>query len=143
MRSNVCWPGPTLKLRLMLSLAYGCGLRIGELVRLRVGDIDTAQAIIRIVRSKDRKDRHVMLPARVLALLRQWWVNRPQTYDAGVPKAERYLFPSRDTAHISTRQFNRLFHQIVHAAGIDKPVTPHTLRHASPRICLSVARISV
>jgi site-specific recombinase XerD len=42
----------TLKLRVMLALAYGCGLRAGEVVRLRVGDIDSAQAIIRIVQSK-------------------------------------------------------------------------------------------
>ena len=58
-------------------LAYGCGLRTGEVVRLQVGDIDSAQNIIRIVQSKGRKDRHVMLPPEVLALLRQWWVERP------------------------------------------------------------------
>jgi integrase/recombinase XerD len=120
----------TLRLRVMLSLAYGCGLRIGEVVRLRVGDIDSEQNIIRIVQSKGRKDRHVMLPPEVLALLRQWWVKRSQKYDVGVPTAERYLFPSRETAHISTRQFNRLFHQIAKAAGIGKRVTPHTLRHS-------------
>ena len=120
----------TLRLRVMLSLAYGCGLRIGEVVRLRVGDIDSEQNIIRIVQSKGRKDRHVMLPSEVLALLRQWWVQRSRKYDADVPKAERYLFPSRETAHISTRQFNRLFHQAAKAAAIGKRVTPHTLRHS-------------
>jgi integrase/recombinase XerD len=120
----------TLKLRLMLALAYGCGLRAGEVVRLRAGDIDSAQAIIRIVQSKGRKDRNVMLPAEVLALLRQWWVMRPKTYDAGVPQTERYLFPSREAAHVSTRQFGRLFRQVARAAGIDKPVTLHTLRHS-------------
>ena len=120
----------TLRLRVMLSLAYGCGLRIGEVVRLRVGDIDSAQNIIRIVQSKGRKDRHVMLPSEVLALLRQWWVKRPQKYDVGMPKAERYLFPSRQNAHISTRQFNRLFHKAAKAAGISKRVKPHTLRHS-------------
>jgi integrase/recombinase XerD len=121
---------PTLKLRAMLALAYGCGLRAGEVVRLRVGDIDSAQAIIRIVQSKGRKDRNVMLPPEVLALLRQWWVKRPETYDAGVPGTERYLFPSREAAHVSTRQFGRLFRQTACAAGIDKPVTLHTLRHS-------------
>ncbi|MBV9531364.1 MAG: tyrosine-type recombinase/integrase, partial [Bradyrhizobium sp.] len=54
-----------------LTLAYGCGLRAGEVVRLRAGDIDSAQKIIRIVQSKGRKDRHVMLPPEVLKLLRQ------------------------------------------------------------------------
>jgi hypothetical protein len=94
------------------------------------GDIDSAQAIIRIVQSKGRKDRNVMLPAEVLALLRQWWVMRPKTYDAGVPQTERYLFPSREAAHVSTRQFGRLFRQVARAAGIAKPVTLHTLRHS-------------
>jgi integrase/recombinase XerD len=120
----------TLKLRVMLALAYGCGLRAGEVVRLRVGDIDSAQAIIRIVQSKKRKDRNVMLPAEVLALLRQWWVMRPKTYDAGVPQTERYLFPSREAAPVSTRQFARLFRHAARAAGIDKPVRVHTLRHS-------------
>ena len=62
-----------LKVRVMLSLAYGCGLRAGEVLRLRAGDIDSAQGIIRIVQAKGRKDRHVMLSADLLILLRQWW----------------------------------------------------------------------
>ena len=61
----------SLKARAMLSLAYGCGLRSSEVVRLRVGDIDREQKIIRIVQSKGRKDRYVMLPAEVLATLEQ------------------------------------------------------------------------
>jgi integrase/recombinase XerD len=67
----------SLKARATLTLAYGCGLRAGEVVRLRAGDIDSEQKIIRIVRSKGRKDRHVMLPAEVLKLLRRWWKVRP------------------------------------------------------------------
>ena len=67
----------SLKARAMLTLAYGCGLRASEVVRLRAGDIDSEQMIIRIVQSKGRKDRHVMLPAEVLELLRQWWKARP------------------------------------------------------------------
>jgi integrase/recombinase XerD len=120
----------TLKLRAMLSLAYGCGLRIGEVVRLKVGDIDSAQNIIRIVQSKGRKDRNVMLPPEVLAILRQWWVKRPTKYDAGVPKEKRLLFPSRQSGHLSTRQLSRLFQKTVKAAGIRKPVTSHSLRHS-------------
>jgi len=66
-----------IKVRVMLSLAYGSGLRAGEVVRLRVGDIDSAQNIIRIVQSKGRKDRNVMLPTDILEMLRQWWRERP------------------------------------------------------------------
>ncbi len=61
---------PSLKARVMLSLAYGCGMRAGEVVRLKVGDIDGEQKIIRIVQSKGRKDRNVMLPGDILGLLR-------------------------------------------------------------------------
>ena len=54
----------SLKARAMLSLAYGCGLRASEVARLRVCDIDSEQMIIRVVQSKGRKDRNVMLPPR-------------------------------------------------------------------------------
>ena len=74
----------SLKARAMLTLSYGCGLRAGEVVRLRAGDIDSEQMIIRIVQSKGRKDRHVMLPAEILDLLRQWW----KACDASRPLAQ-------------------------------------------------------
>ena len=51
--------------------------------------------IIRIVQSKGRKDRHVMLPAEILDLLRQWWKARPTEYNAGVAPEQRWLFPGR------------------------------------------------
>jgi len=122
---------PSLKLRAMLSLAYGCGLRAGEVVRLKVGDIDSAQGIIRIVQSKGRKDRNVMLPADILGLLRDWWKERPVRQDAGVPLPDRWLFPSRVGRHcLTTRQFLRLFRAAAAAAGIRKPVTLHSLRHS-------------
>ena len=122
---------PSLKLRAMLSLAYGCGLRAGEVVRLKTGDIDSAQGIIRIVQSKGRKDRNVMLPADILGLLREWWRQRPTRQDADVPLPDRWLFPSRvGRGCLTTRQFARLFQATVAAAGIRKPVTLHTLRHS-------------
>ena len=92
-----------LKVHVMLALGYGCGLRAGEIVRLRAGEIDSAQMIIRIVQSKGRKDRHVMLPREVLDLLRQWWKVRSTRYDAGVPPQERWLFPGhRKGLHLTT-----------------------------------------
>ena len=120
-----------LKVRVMLALGYGCGLRAGEIVSLRAGDIDSAQGIIRIVQAKGRKDRHVMLPPEVLALLREWWKVRPARYDAGVPIAERWLFPGRRGGlPLTTRQLSRLFHETTAAAGIRKPVSLHSLRHS-------------
>src|SRR6266403_715258 len=121
-----------LKVRMLLSLGYGCGLRAGEVVRLKVKHIDSAQKIIRIEQSKGRKDRNVMLSPEMLDLLRQWWKVRPSRNDAGVPPQERGLFPSRKTAGraITTRHLNRLFHEEAAAAGIRKHVTVHTLRHS-------------
>ena len=122
----------SLKARTMLSLAYGCGLRAGEVVRLRAGDIDSEQKIIRIVQSKGRKDRHVMLPAEVLKLLRQWCKARPTAYDdGGVAPEHRWLFPGRSQHQpLTTRQFSRLFKEAARAAGLRKTVSLHSLRHS-------------
>jgi integrase/recombinase XerD len=121
----------SLKAQAMLTLAYGCGLRAGEVVRLRAGDIDSAQMIIRIVQSKGRKDRNVMLPAEVLDLLRQWWKVRPTRHDAGVAPEQRWLFPGRSQHRpLTTRQFSRLFKEAVKDGGLRKALSLHTLRHS-------------
>ena len=121
---------PSQKARVMLSLAYGCGMRAGEVVRLKVGDIDSAQQIIRIVQAKGRKDRNVMLPADILGLLREWWKERPTGQDKDVSGPERVLFPGYRGEHLSARQISRLFKEAAREAGITKPVTLHTLRHS-------------
>ncbi|HYS84953.1 MAG TPA: tyrosine-type recombinase/integrase [Bradyrhizobium sp.] len=121
----------SLRARVLLSLGYGCGLRAGEVVRLKVKHIDSAQKIIRIEQSKSRKDRNVMLSAETLDLLRQWWKARPSRYDAQMPVQERWLFPgTRPGKPMTTRQLNRLFHAAADAAGIKKGVTLHALRHS-------------
>jgi len=122
---------PNLQTRALLTLAYGCGLRAGEAVRLKVGDIDSAQGIIHIVQAKGRKDRNVMLPPEVLGVLREWWKVRPSGRDGDTPLVERWLFPGiKPNTHLATRQFTRLFQHAVEAAGIRKPVTLHSLRHS-------------
>ena len=121
----------SLKVQTLLSLTYGCGLRAGEVLRLKAGDIDSAQRIIRIIQAKGRKDRHVMLSPDVLALLRQWWKVRPTRFDEGVAPGERLMFPGRKPGKpMTTRQLGRLFQETVEAAGIKKRVTVHTLRHS-------------
>jgi site-specific recombinase XerD len=121
----------SLKARAMLTLAYGCGLRASEVVRLRAGDIDSEQMIIRIVQSKGRKDRHVMLPAEALELLRQWWKARPSAHNAGIAPEHRWLFRGRsDHQPLTTRQFSRLFKEAAKAAGLRKAVSLHSLRHS-------------
>jgi integrase/recombinase XerD len=121
----------TLKVRMLLSLGYGCGLRAGEVVRLKVKHVDSAQKIIRVEQSKGRKDRNVMLSPETLDLLRQWWKARPSRHDAGIAVQERWLFPgNRCGKPMTTRQLSRLFHQAADAAGIKKAVTLHALRHS-------------
>jgi site-specific recombinase XerD len=121
----------SLKARVALSLCYGCGLRAGEVVRLKVKHIDSAQKIIRIEQSKGRKDRNVMLSPEMTDLLRQWWKAR-RGFDAHTtPLQERWLFPGRKPGMpMTTRQLNRLFHEAADGAGIKKGVTLHALRHS-------------
>ena len=72
-----------------------------------------------------------MLPADILGLLRQWWTERPARHDGDAPSTGRWLFPGcKPGRPLTTRQFIRLFHATATAAGIRKPVTPHSLRHS-------------
>jgi site-specific recombinase XerD len=115
-------PGPGLKYKAALSIAYGAGLRGGEVVMLRVSDIDSKRMLIRVEMGKGRKDRHAMLSPQLLELLRAWWLQaRPQGW----------LFPGRDPLlPVTTRQLNRVCHMAAEAAGLGSWVTPHTLRHS-------------
>jgi site-specific recombinase XerD len=115
-------PGPGLKYKAALSAAYACGLRVSEVVALKVSDIDSKRMLIGIEQGKGRKDRYVMLSPHLLELLRAWW---KQAQPRG------WLFPGRDPVlPITTRQFTRACHEAAEAAGIKKRVSPHTLRHS-------------
>ena len=116
-----------LKHQTALCVAYGAGLRAGEVVALKVTDIDSQRMTLRIEQGKGRKDRYAMLPPLLLERLRTWWrVARAQgkMLDGG------WLFPGRDPLEsLTTRQLNRAIHDAANAAGIDKRVSMHTLRH--------------
>src|SRR5207244_2053854 len=113
-------PGP--KYKAALSAAYGAGLRVSEVVALKVSDIDSKRMLLRIEQGKGRKDRHAMLSPRLLELLRDWYrVARPQGW----------LFPGQNPVNpLTTRQLNRACHAAVHIADIKKRVSLHTLRHS-------------
>ena len=113
---------PGLKYKAALSVAYGAGLRAGEVISLKVGDIDSKRMLIRVEQGKGRKDRYVMLSPHLLDLLRAWW-------KATRPKG--WLFPGRDPAQpMTTRQLNRACHAAAQMAEISKRVSLHTLRHS-------------
>jgi integrase/recombinase XerD len=119
-------PGP--KHKAALGTAYGAGLRVSEVVALKVGDIDSTRMLIRVEQGKGRKDRNAMLSPQLLALLRQWWREGKRR---GVMLPEGWLFPGRNCLEpLSTRQLNRAVHEAAEAAGIKKRVSPHTLRHS-------------
>jgi integrase/recombinase XerD len=118
---------PGLKARAGLSLAYGAGLRASEVVSLKVTDIDSSRQVIRVEQGKGRKDRYAMLSDDLLALLRAWW---RAGHAKGVMLPGGWLFPGRNPVnHLTTRQLSRIFHRAKDAAGIDKKVSLHTLRH--------------
>jgi site-specific recombinase XerD len=113
---------PGLKYKAALSVAYGAGLRVSEVVALKVGDIDSKRMIIRVEQGKGRKDRYVMLSPHLLELLRAW-------YKAARPQG--WLFPGMNPVNpMTTRQLRRACHAAAHMAEIGKPVSPHTLRHS-------------
>jgi integrase/recombinase XerD len=113
-------PGP--KHKAALAVAYGAGLRVSEVANLKVSDIDSGRMVLRIEQGKGKKDRNGMLSPRLLELLREWWlVGQPTTW----------LFPGRDPLMpITTRQLHRAVRDTAAAVGIQKRVSPHTLRHS-------------
>jgi integrase/recombinase XerD len=119
---------PGLKYRAALGLAYGTGLRASEVVSLKVTDIDSERVVIRVEQGKGCKDRYAMLSDTLLALLRAWWV---EAHERGKMLPGGWLFPGQNPVNpLSTRQLNRAFHTAAEAAGIDKRVCLHTLRHS-------------
>lgn len=117
-----------LKHQAALSVAYGAGLRVGEVSALKVRDIDSKRMLLRIERGKGGRYRNAMLPDGLLPLLRDWWrAGRQQ----GVLHVDGWLFPGQNaTVPISTRQLHRIVVQAAEAADITKRVGPHTLRHS-------------
>ena len=113
-------PGP--KYKAALSAAFAAGLRVSEVVSLKVSDIHSERMLLRIEQGKGRKDRFAMLSPELLELLRDWYrIARPAVW----------LFPGRDLMlPMTTRQFTRAVHAAANMAKIKKRVTPHTLRHS-------------
>ena len=118
---------PGLKYRAALSLAYGAGLRASEVVHLKIADIDSSRQVIRVEQGKGRKDRYAMLSDPLLDLLRAWWL---AARERGVMLPGGWLFPGQNPVNpLTTRQLRRAFDGAREAAGIDKRVSLHTLRH--------------
>jgi len=116
----------TLFRRTLLITLYGTGMRRSELAHLKVGDIDSQRMIIRVVAGKGGKDRDLPLSPTLLETLREYWHWR---------KPKLYMFPTRTLGRhldqpISDKTVWIACSEAARQAGINKRVTPHTLRHS-------------
>src|SRR5437016_7210988 len=116
----------TLFRRTLLMTLYGTGMRRSELAHLKVGDIDSQRMIIRVVAGKGGKDRDLPLSPTLLETLRVYWRWR---------KPKLYMFPTRTLGRrldqpISDKTVWIACSEAARRAGINKRVTPHTLRHS-------------
>ena len=111
-----------LKMRTAFITIYAAGLRVSELVALTSRDIDSTRMVNAVRHGKGGKDRYVMLSEQLLGILRDYWKRTKPTH---------WLFPGPDPLQpVTTRSLQRVFHAAAEAAGLDKNVTVHTLRHS-------------
>lgn len=110
------------KHRMLLTLCYGCGLRVSELVAIQVHQIDGERRLLRVEQGKGAKDRVVIVSQGLLDGLRRYWHDcRPR----------HWLFPSsRPTAHLSVSAAQRIYGAARRSAGLKKVGGIHSLRHA-------------
>ncbi len=110
------------KHRAMLMTAYGCGLRVSEVIALKVADIDSKRMMVKIYQSKGAKDRYTILPPILLAELRSYWLKYRPPY---------WLFTSNQTrGKLSRKTAHKIFIEAKDRAGIKKNVTFHGFRHS-------------
>jgi integrase/recombinase XerD len=126
--SRLIAAAPNLKSQTALSIAYGTGLRVSEVVSLKVTDIDSKRMTLRVEQGKGRKDRYAMLSPVLLERLRAWW---RLAHAQGKMLPGGWLFPGLNPVEpLTARQLNRAIHIAAEAARIDKRVSMHTLRHS-------------
>ncbi|KGJ95999.1 tyrosine-type recombinase/integrase [Thalassotalea sp. ND16A] len=117
------------------SVAYGAGLRVSEVVSLKVSDVDSERMALRVEQGKGGRDRYAKLSPALLEHLRNWWCfanKHGQMYREG------WLFPGLDPInHMSARQLSRICVETAKQAGIDKKISMHTLRHYVPFLTMS------
>jgi integrase/recombinase XerD len=117
-----------LKYKAAFSVAYGAGLRISEVVSLKISDIDSERMTLHVEQGKGRKDRYAMLSPVLLDILRRWW---REGHGRGLLLDGGWLFPGQNPVNpLSTRQLSRAIRAAAADAEIDKRVSMHLLRHS-------------
>lgn len=110
-----------LKHLTILAVIYSCGLRVSELINIKINDIDNNRMVIHIKKAKGNKDRQVQLTNQLLELLRKY-------YKKYLPV--NYLIVGQNGGKYSTTSIQKIIKNSSFKAGINKKVTPHTLRHS-------------
>ncbi len=110
-----------IKHRLLLKLCYGMGLRVSELVQLKISDIDSQRLQVLVEQGKGKRDRYVVLPQSVLTELREYYLQYKPKY---------YLFEGRNGNKYSVRSAQQVFKNAMKKAGINKRIGIHCLRHS-------------
>ncbi|MFK7031150.1 tyrosine-type recombinase/integrase [Flavobacterium oreochromis] len=110
-----------LKHNTILKLCYGMGLRVSEIVQLRIYDIDSKNMRVHVQKGKGKKDRYVNLPESILSQLRKYY----HEY-----KPKEYLFEGQYGGQYSIRSIQKIFKEALCKAGIRKPIGIHSLRHS-------------
>ncbi len=112
---------PSIRNRAGLMVAYGAGLRVSEVVALKVQDIDSQRMVLRVQHGKGGRDRYAMLSPRLLQVLRTW-------YRAARPM--EWLFPGwRGNTHLTPASLQQACRDAAQRAGLRKRITVHSLRH--------------
>lgn len=118
----------SLKYKAAFSVAYGAGLRISEVVNLKVSDIDSQCMRLRVEQGKGKKDRYAQLSSVLLEVLRDWWregKRQHKVLDNG------WLFPGQNPVNpLSARQLSRTFKTVATQAELDPKYSMHALRHS-------------
>lgn len=109
-----------LRDRCLLMTAYATGLRVSELVRLKVSDIDSSRMMVRVEQGKGRKDRYTILSPRLLLELRTYWKQH---------RSPTWLFPNAKGGPISIDYAQRIYNLAKQKAQIHKGKGIHTVRH--------------
>jgi len=112
---------PNLKHNCMLKLCYGLGLRVSEIVNLKIKDIDSNSMQVFIEQAKGKKDRYVNLPESILPQLRNYFIEY---------KPKIYLFEGQYGGQYSSRSAQQVFRNALLKANINKTVSIHSLRHS-------------
>lgn len=139
-----------LKHKAIISIAYSVGLRVSEVINLKISDIDSKRMMIRIEQAKGKKDAYLPLSEKVLELLRLYYIEH---------KPEEYLFNGQNSPQYSSTSCNKIikkyigsqyhFHQIrhscathLHESGVSLLDIQNLLRHESPKTTMIYAKVS-